>query len=737
MTALRRARARTLGTAAGIAILAVVFWELRMVRPVALPQTVGRWDGDLYTIYYPSFVFAYRGAEFLPRWNPLQMAGVPFLGNYNGGFLYPPNWLAAVLPVHLALGWVCLLHVAFAGTATFAVGRSLGLSRAAAVVAAVTFMLSERFLLETYRPSYLAAIAWIPVVFLCAGRLVAAPTPWRGALLGAAVALQFLTGIAQHVCYEAYLLLLAGAVAWAMRPAWDAAYARQLVVGACVGAVVAVGLAAVQLVPTLEVVAGAVRGPGGLTLAQTYAPKTGRTELRQLAYIGGPVLGLAALGFVDWRRRVWVAPAVTLVVVAVLVGIGSPLYTHVFYRLPAVGLFRMPQQMAPLGTLALGLLAGLGVDVAMRKGRVWPLGARAVLGVGLGVAGAVAVSPALEGTWTAALVFVATVTLVVRPRGWSAWLLAAVLVCQRFVAIENRVMIPQNNTPEFFAPPPFVRFLQTHAAHDRVVLVKNWRRRFPYMEKIGTLWGIHVAQDYEPLVAAAYHAFLRPLERANVDRPLFAGRVQPRAADPAWSLLDLLAVRYVAVAAGRTWTPVGDRFRVVYQGPDATVYENTMSAPRAYLAERWRVMADPGFTLAALHGGRIDARSWPAVDRDDPVQLDPRAVGAGDVRIVGETNDTVTLHVTAPRGGLVVLADVFWPGWRVTVDGIERAVLRVNYLFRGVTVDPGEHEVRFRYVPLRLRIGAAVSGITALALVLGGIAVALDSRRRHPRLGAA
>src|SRR5262249_18727990 len=146
------------------------------------------------------FVFAYRGAHLLPAWNPHQMAGVPFVANYNGGFLYPPNWIAAIVPVHLWLGWTCALHVALAGVATLGLGRVVGLSLPASIVAALGFMLDARFLGEAYRPSYLAAIAWVPVVAACAVRLVTAPSAWRGALLGAAVALQVLTGIAQHAC---------------------------------------------------------------------------------------------------------------------------------------------------------------------------------------------------------------------------------------------------------------------------------------------------------------------------------------------------------------------------------------------------------------------------------------------------------------------------------------------------------------------------------------------------------
>src|SRR6185503_6202103 len=60
-------------------------------------------NGDLYTIYYPLYSFAYRGAELLPAWNPYQLAGTPTVGYLAGGLYYPPNWLSVAVPVHRTL----------------------------------------------------------------------------------------------------------------------------------------------------------------------------------------------------------------------------------------------------------------------------------------------------------------------------------------------------------------------------------------------------------------------------------------------------------------------------------------------------------------------------------------------------------------------------------------------------------------------------------------------------------
>jgi hypothetical protein len=191
-----------------IAALALPYWQMRMVPAVPRPDRTDRWSADLYESYLPVWTFAYAGPRLVPRWNPFQLAGSPLLASVTGAPAYPLNLLATVVPVPIALGWACALHVALAGLLMFLCGRAAGLTRAAATLAAIGFMLSERVLIERIHPPYLFGIAWLPAVFLAAGRVVYEPGAWRGAVLGVAVACLLLTGYPELLCFTAYSLLL-------------------------------------------------------------------------------------------------------------------------------------------------------------------------------------------------------------------------------------------------------------------------------------------------------------------------------------------------------------------------------------------------------------------------------------------------------------------------------------------------------------------------------------------------
>src|SRR5262249_43050515 len=116
---------------------------------------------------------------------------------------------------------------------------------------------------------------------------------------------------------------------------------------------------------------------------------------------------------------------------------------------------------------------------------------------------------------------------------------------------------------------------------------------------------------------------------------------------------------------------------------------------------------------------RFDPRREVLLDGRDRDAAEGEPDGAeGTAEVTSYHANDVVIRVQAPAQGYVVLADSYYPGWRVTVDGVEARLLRANYAMRAVRVPGGTHDVRFRYLPRALWVGAGISLITAL-LVAG------------------
>jgi uncharacterized membrane protein YfhO len=81
-----------------------------------------------------------------------------------------------------------------------------------------------------------------------------------------------------------------------------------------------------------------------------------------------------------------------------------------------------------------------------------------------------------------------------------------------------------------------------------------------------------------------------------------------------------------------------------------------------------------------------------------------------------EGPNRVVLEARLQRPGLIILADIFAPGWRLSVDGRPAPILRTNLLMRGAAVDRGRHTLTYTYEPASVRIGVSVSAAGLLAL---------------------
>ena len=80
------------------------------------------------------------------------------------------------------------------------------------------------------------------------------------------------------------------------------------------------------------------------------------------------------------------------------------------------------------------------------------------------------------------------------------------------------------------------------------------------------------------------------------------------------------------------------------------------------------------------------------------------------------------LEVTLDSPGLVVLADIYYPGWELTVDGKPAPVYRVNGVMRGAAVAEGPHRLVYSYNPQSFRVGWRVSLAGVAVLVVLGLA---------------
>jgi Bacterial membrane protein YfhO len=160
---------------------------------------------------------------------------------------------------------------------------------------------------------------------------------------------------------------------------------------------------------------------------------------------------------------------------------------------------------------------------------------------------------------------------------------------------------------------------------------------------------------------------------------------------------------------------------------EAYVYRVDGVVPRAFVPPALQPVARAADAIAYLRGSTAPAQRV-AVERGAIPPGLPDAM-TGTVRIDAYRPQQVELAASMQSDGLVVLTDTFYPGWEATVDGKEISIVRANYFARGVFVPAGEHRVVFTYRPLSFRLGALVSLVTGIGLLIAMV-IAMARHRR-------
>ena len=165
-------------------------------------------------------------------------------------------------------------------------------------------------------------------------------------------------------------------------------------------------------------------------------------------------------------------------------------------------------------------------------------------------------------------------------------------------------------------------------------------------------------------------------------------------------LVNLLNGQYLVVPRGLALVPPADRFSSVGEADNYRVYKNAQALPWFYLAPRAQVVADEDRVLELLRSGQIDPSAVALVEEALPFELtNPEVISTDRVQVIEHNPPEGFIHLQtqSENARLLVVSENYQSNWSVWVDGQPADMLRVNYVWKGVVLPPGEHRVEFRY----------------------------------------
>jgi hypothetical protein len=96
--------------------------------------------------------------------------------------------------------------------------------------------------------------------------------------------------------------------------------------------------------------------------------------------------------------------------------------------------------------------------------------------------------------------------------------------------------------------------------------------------------------------------------------------------------------------------------------------------------------------------GEIDTKQSATLNTEEFANVQ---AGAGQITLQSYLPNESNYTATMQRGGLGVFSEIYYPkGWTATIDGKVAAIIRVDYLLRGLEIPEGTHKITFKFSPV-------------------------------------
>jgi hypothetical protein len=219
------------------------------------------------------------------------------------------------------------------------------------------------------------------------------------------------------------------------------------------------------------------------------------------------------------------------------------------------------------------------------------------------------------------------------------------------------------------------------------------------------------AHRYQTLIQLGKPARVTEVEIANVTQAAPLGIYSASLVNSKTAVTETLGYR------------PADNWQPVYEQQETLIMRNARVLPRAWLVAEAEAV-DGEEALRRIRGEsatEFDPRR--SVLLEVPPAEFPRLPGGpiaanSSARITRYEPNRLLIETNASTASVLVLSEIFYPGWVASIDGQPARIDVADYLLRGITLPAGQHSVEMHFAAPAARNGAIISALT-LCLVVG------------------
>ena len=687
----------------------------------------------------------------IPFWNPYTFGGMPFLADIQVGFFYPFNLILSLFAPHhglpvKAMEFQIIFHFLIAQISMYYLTRHFKISRTGAVIAALSYSLSGALVYRVVIQTFIYQFAWLPLLFLLFHKTII-QLKWKYALItGLVLGGTMLVGHPQAIFYNVFFIGLfilwygiAGVVFKEMQ-------GRKILIFAGLAVlpfIVALGISAIQVLHTQELASLSKRTlltykeavDGSLQFKQlltVITPKLfGFTDMSQVKhvpfylalskgyhfwetgfYFGIPALILGLIGIAKNYRSRLSAFLIFAAVIGFLHALGSNgfLFKILFY-LPGFDKFRFPARTIYYLVFGFSVFAGFGYDAIAKNKEKLKLMVIAVAVVLPFVLAIGVLSGVLPSAFGAPQPFITEI----KGYGFTALIFIVISGAVIFMVYEKTKIPPMIAGLLLIAVVVTDLTVNLSAFKNHDVSPESLYKMNPKLSAV-----LKAKPPQDVFRVKMRNKFVLPLRRNSgmVNKIMliegFNALQLVRKIPPCKAWPQLMSVRY------RIKTDEKKRQSYFQQQKDVL--------PQARMTYR-TILSSAENAAVDIKADSIDFANETLVEKELALalpQVNESAV-KNSVTCVTYGNNYQKYKVSTEANGLLNISEIWYPAWKVKLDGQPAELLRINYCLRGVAVPAGTHTIEMAYDSAAFNTGMWIT-IFTLMLTIG--LLILDWKRR-------
>lgn len=203
---------------------------------------------------------------------------------------------------------------------------------------------------------------------------------------------------------------------------------------------------------------------------------------------------------------------------------------------------------------------------------------------------------------------------------------------------------------------------------------------------------------YDPIYLARYEEFIASVNRntPDISAPFgFNRMVTVERGDSV--LLPLTNVRFVLTKKDIA----SDHLSLVTQEGETKLYEYKQWLPRVYLADQVVTVSTKQAAIDQLFLPDFVSSRGAVVESQDTIEQMTKAESDTVDSIYAQEN-AIGFETRTDNNRFVVISNIYDGPWQAFIDGQETQRYRTNYIYQGIIVPAGRHNIKIEYNPFSI-----------------------------------